>query len=286
MLHLVLQAGDQAPVFVLDFADEQVLLRHRYHLRQNLLWSSDVVVFPPPLDDHPEQPQVNLEADYDEGEPRLKVTVLSIADGEEAESSDIGGANFVKLATPSDPLLLRLMATGRGKGNERFVRFEDSIILEPNVAMRTRRSYAVYRPLLATDEFTALRAEARARLRGKPPRDYEEADFLDAAYAGNRYLLRLASDPATPPELLDLLVQTGWLPVLRRIARNPQTSLETLKWVGGNGLFSACVARNPALELHLLEEPSLAQHVEASLAFALISNEDDDRNFDEEEGEE
>lgn len=286
MLHLVLQAGDQEPVFVLDFADEQVMLRHRYHLRQNLLWSSDVVVFPPALDDYSMQPQVDFEADYEEDEPRLKAVTLRIADGEDGDSQDLGGANLVKLASPTDPLLLQLAPTGRVKGNERFVPFDASRFVDRAYAMRTIGSYAVYRPLIATEEFTELRGEARARLRGKGPRAYTEADFLDAAYAGNRYLLRLASDPATPSEFLATMAQCGWLPVLRRIARNPQTPLETLQWVGGNGLFPACVAKNPALELHLLTEPDLAHHVESALSFALQSNEDEDREFGPEDTDE
>lgn len=80
-------------------------------------------------------------------------------------------------------------------------------------------------------------------------------------------LLALANASSTPEMALRVLYRLRWAPVLMRLAQNPQTPKEylpDLAWPMG-----ILVARNPALPLYRLEEPSFELRLPLQVRYAL-----------------
>lgn len=269
---------DTGTVFVIAF-DSYVDIFHRLRLPQNQLSATHVLVLPEMMDDVTVQPQVKI-AFEDEDASELTVTTLPYLREDEDDARTLRGARFIKV--PKDDGVTFPTAKQGRKLPGVYVSFDFTDEVPFGHALEAGDHEIFYLPHRGSRAFLEHRRRARKRLQGKTPAVYTDRDFADAACAGNRYLLRMASDPTTRPEHLAKLAECGWLPVLRRIARNPQTSVETLAWVGSNGLFPAHVARNPALELILLTDPDFGRTVDINLGMALQSNEDDDRESEEE----
>lgn len=70
-----------------------------------------------------------------------------------------------------------------------------------------------------------------------------------------KHLLRLATYPQLPDRVLSLMAQTGWWPLMARVAMNPNTTERTLYELGFT--HPTFVVLNPALELLHLQNPSL-----------------------------
>lgn len=265
----------QGHVFAIDgFTDAE--FRHRRHLEPSSAFDRDIFVFPAEVDDQDWLP--TFEAKFvrtKSGKDHWVLSVFQPSKDDEEWWREEGIEGLYWHPLPSGTPILQMKAP-KGTPGKEAVPGENTPLNPWMVAHVFQGTMNVRFSLDDNPLLVDLRSEAQAVAQGLAPADLTDAQFRQVCVAGRQGLLQLASDPQANPDHLATLAFCGWLPLLRKLARNPQTPLDTLLWLGGVGLYPQIVAKNGALDVAVLIDPAIIHRMETPLAAAFVDTDQDD----------